>query len=481
MTRGDSARFAVCPWQCGLVSAAAVLLLAGFLTIGYAPPANALPSFARQTGQPCGTCHTDYPGLTPYGRRFKIEGYTMGGGRYRSTLFPSSDNSSTSQKPYVPPISMMAIVDYTHIQNPEAAGLVPGPPYAPNDNVTLATFSFFYGGAITDHIGAFVQGTYNPFAWHWDNTDVRFVNSGAIGSFPVIYGITANNNPTLQDPWNTTPAWGFPYQFSGFGPGYGSTPFIDGAFAQQVAGAGAYAYIDDLVYIEAGAYHTLDPSALNVLGITATDTGVGRFNFAPYWRAAIEPHWGNNWLEFGTFGMVANMHPWSAIATAPTALVGPTDNYIDIGLDTQYQYGGSNYWLTLRGSYIHEYQQLSASFGNPFSVTSSSNPTNTLNEARAYASLAYGNSNRVVLTGQYFTSWGTSDTTLYAANTNFSPDTKGWIAEIAYIPFIDSQAPGWPWFNVRIGLQYTAYTEFNGTSAGASENNTLYLYLWMAM
>ena len=30
------------------------------------------------------------------------------------------------------------------------------------------------------------------------------------------------------------------------------------------------------------------------------------------------------------------------------------------------------------------------------------NPTNTLNEARAYASLAYGNDNRVVLTGQYF-------------------------------------------------------------------------------
>jgi DNA invertase Pin-like site-specific DNA recombinase len=31
--------------------------LAGLLTIGFAPPAKALPSFARQTGQPCGTCH----------------------------------------------------------------------------------------------------------------------------------------------------------------------------------------------------------------------------------------------------------------------------------------------------------------------------------------------------------------------------------------------------------------------------------------
>src|SRR6516165_4335009 len=50
-------------------------------TPGFAPPAQALPSFARQTGQPCGTCHTDFPALTPFGRRFKLLGYTTGGGK----------------------------------------------------------------------------------------------------------------------------------------------------------------------------------------------------------------------------------------------------------------------------------------------------------------------------------------------------------------------------------------------------------------
>ena len=59
-------------------------------------PARALPSFARQTGQPCSTCHTDFPGLTPYGRLFKIKGYTTGGGPYRTTLFPTSDDSAPS-------------------------------------------------------------------------------------------------------------------------------------------------------------------------------------------------------------------------------------------------------------------------------------------------------------------------------------------------------------------------------------------------
>ena len=77
--------------------------------------------------------------------------------------------------------------------------------------------------------------------------------------------------------------------------------------------------------------------------------------------------------------------------------------------------------------------------------------------------------------------WGTPDATLYAAFASFSPNTNGWIAEIAYIPFMSSQAPGWPWFNMRVGLQYVWYDEFDGTTVGASANNTLFLYLWLAM
>src|SRR5208283_2497510 len=76
--------------------------------------ALAMVASARQPGQPCGTCHTDFAGLTPYGRLFKIGGYTAGGGKYRSTLFPSSDDSDNTKKPYVPPIAMMAIVGFTN-------------------------------------------------------------------------------------------------------------------------------------------------------------------------------------------------------------------------------------------------------------------------------------------------------------------------------------------------------------------------------
>jgi hypothetical protein len=54
-----------------------------FIVIAALPgwrPANALPSYARQTGQQCAACHNGFPELTPYGRLFKLNGYTFTGG-----------------------------------------------------------------------------------------------------------------------------------------------------------------------------------------------------------------------------------------------------------------------------------------------------------------------------------------------------------------------------------------------------------------
>jgi hypothetical protein len=45
--------------------------------------AFSLPLYARQTGQPCATCHTAFLELTPFGRRFKLGGYTLGGGDWQ--------------------------------------------------------------------------------------------------------------------------------------------------------------------------------------------------------------------------------------------------------------------------------------------------------------------------------------------------------------------------------------------------------------
>ena len=520
MMRGYTSWFSK-PFVSGSIAAlAAAVVLAGLLTIGSSESAQALPSFARQTGQPCGTCHTDYPALTPYGRRFKLLGYTTGGGQYRTTLFSdsriardanaelssyarsiggtgesnSSPSASPGEKGWVPPVSMMAIVGYAHTQ---ADLPQPSDPYKPNDNTVLSPFSGFWGGAITSNIGAFAQITYAapgaggfgnyPFAhtWTWDNTDVRFASTAHVGPLDVIYGITANNNPTVQDLWNTTPAWAFPYAQSNLGStGPSAGTMMEGAFAAHVGGVGAYAYINDLLYLEVTGYKTLGFNAQNTLG-TDPFGAPGLFSgVAPYWRAAFEPHWGSHSLMVGTYGMIFNVNPWlDTSGFGPIGTFSQADKYTDIGFDTQYQYQGSNYWLTLRASYIHEFQRLDASF-NSFSTTPSANPTNTLNSLRLQASFAYGADNRVVFTGQYFDVSGTADAGLYGVDLSgnaLTPNSNGWTGEIAYIPFSASKAPGWPWFNARLGLQYTYYNKFNGTTIAAHDNNTLFLHAWFAM
>jgi hypothetical protein len=479
----------------------------GFLaTTGFAPSARALPSFARQTGQPCGTCHTDFPALTPFGRRFKLLGYTTGGGKFRTTPFPTSNDDRSAadklrnfakamesgkeeaDKPWVPPVSMMAIAGFTHTQAPLPP---PTAPYGSNDNWVLSPVSGFWGGAVTEHIGAFAQVTYNapgagipsdPFwhTWTWDNTDVRYANETSIGFLDIIYGITANNNPTVQDLWNTTPAWTFPYAASTLAGTPATHTLVDGTFAAHVGGLGAYVYLNDMLYLEATAYKTLGFKQQNAVG-TDPFGAPGLFNgAAPYWRAAFEPHWGNNFLMVGTFGMMADVHPWidPSFALGTTATFSQTDKYTDAGFDTQYQYQGDNYWFTLRGSYIREYQNLAASFANHLSA----NQNNQLSTLRLQASLALGGDNKFVLTGQYFDIQGTPDPILYGGlASGISPNSNGWIAELAYIPFGTSPAPGWPWFNARVALDYIVYEKFDGTKIGASGNNTLFLSFWLAM
>src|SRR5271170_2841740 len=160
----------------GIAGLGTAALLAFLAMIDFTQPAHALPSFARQTGQPCGTCHTDFPALTPFGRRFKLLGYTTGGGKFRTTPFlgvedfraaadrlrgfvkaPDSGQEE-ADKVWVPPVSMMTIVGYTHTQAPLPP---PTAPYGANDNWVLSPVSGFWGGAVTEHIGAFAQVTYN--------------------------------------------------------------------------------------------------------------------------------------------------------------------------------------------------------------------------------------------------------------------------------------------------------------------------------
>jgi hypothetical protein len=166
---------------------AAALLLALVLGAGLqSPAALGLPLYARQTGQPCATCHTAFLELTPFGRRFKLGGYQLRGGDWQG-----------------PPFAVVLQPGFTHTEGAQPGGLAPG--FGVNNDFAMQQMSLFTGGAIADHLGAFIQGTYDGVAhdFAWDNTDIRYVRSVDIGDHTMLAGIDLNNNPTVQDVWNT--------------------------------------------------------------------------------------------------------------------------------------------------------------------------------------------------------------------------------------------------------------------------------------
>ena len=55
-----------------------------------------------------------------------------------------------------------------------------------------------------------------------------------IGGTDLVYGVTLNNNPTVQDLWNTTPAWGYPYSSSPIAPEQIASPLLAGGMADRL-------------------------------------------------------------------------------------------------------------------------------------------------------------------------------------------------------------------------------------------------------
>src|SRR3984957_11553432 len=136
-----------------------LIAVAALMPIGFRD-ADALPSYARQTGQQCAACHNGFPELTPYGRLFKLNGYTFTGGQSE-----------------LPPLAVMVVSSFTHTQAGQPGGAAPG--YGVNNNFSLDAVSLFYGGRIAPNIGAFAQTTYDGIGkrFSWDNTDIRYANT----------------------------------------------------------------------------------------------------------------------------------------------------------------------------------------------------------------------------------------------------------------------------------------------------------------
>ena len=440
-------------------------LAVGALAIALAPiPANAVPSFARQTGQSCVACHAggQFPELTPYGRMFKLTGYTQGERRN--------------------PLAAMLVTSLTKTRtNTDSAGAT----VSPKDGQAIFDFaSIFLAGKATDNLGVFAQYTFvahdhQDASGRWvghsgsDNTDIRYADHLISLDRDLVYGVTLNNNPSVQDAWNSSPAWAYPYVSSSISP-VARAPFqtmLEGGLAQQVGGLGAYIYWKKTIYAEVSSYQ----SASGILSFLRQGNYSGNPDHPrtfvrghnPYWRLAYTGEAGpHNWM-LGALGLTADVFPNDASAH-PVFDTGST-KFRDVGIDGQYQYILEPHTVSAQARFIRE------RISDPQNLVLGDSPSATLRSFRSKVSYVYRSKYGASLS--FFNVNGSGDSVAFAGGVTNSPGTRGWTPEVFWMPYE----------NLRVGMQYTAFTKylgsksnFDGTGRNPRDNNTAYLYAWFA-
>lgn len=496
--------------------AAVVSSLMGITATLLPMDARALPLFARQTGQNCVSCHAggQFPELTPYGRMFKLTGYTIG------------------QRVAVP-ISAMGQITYTKVKDTGKSD-DPQADFQKNGSPMFAGGSLFFGGKVTDNIGAFIQWTYDNYAGQRvgdsgnndgkfqgkpaaDNIDIRYADRFVDANRDLVVGFSVNNNPSVADPWSTAAAW---MQYvpppSPTGSRFidAATPFPGFGSGGNVAGLNLYMYLNQMLYAELGLYQTANKgfSFMSAGHDDANTTKLKGVN-NPYWRLALTREWGAHNLMVGTSGMVAHLYDSNTDTSDPNSVFRVTNT----GLDAQYQYLLDPHTITAQVAYMRQKTNYSANTiaGNagigspsgfvaadgvtPLADANSADTTNTFRAKLSYiyqakygGSLAYFNLTGTTNTANQMSGFdpvtgtitstdplglGSVLSTRVGGNLSGNPATRG----LTYEAFV------MPVQYVRVGVQYTAYSKFNGASdnydglgRNARDNNSLFFYVWGA-
>ena len=438
------------------ISGFSILILGAVLASSR--PSQAVPSYSRQTGLACSSCHYSPPELNAFGRKFKLEGYTFA--TKPEVSEDKKDHNSSLHLLESFPLSVLFDTSFTSTKTQV--------PATQNGNFEFPQdASLFLAGAWGEHVGSFLQVTYDAQADHftWDNSDIRYANTnGKLFDKSLSYGVTLNNNPTVEDLWNSTPAWGFPFVSTNVAPSPSAAAIINGTLAQDVAGIGGYAMWNDHLYLVGTIYrseHIGGPQPN-----PGTNFGFNIRGLAPYWRLAWQTSSENNNFMIGTYGM--------HMKSTPGAVTGLQDGYTDWAADFQWdrtlpQF--KNAVLSLRGTYIRENSSLVASFAAGAAAAVSHH----LNTAQANVEYHFGT--RVSATAGFFNITGTADPLLFASapisgSANGSPQSTGYLLNLSW----------WPQQNIDLAFQYTGYTRFNGAGTNydgakrnANGNNSVYL------
>ena len=470
--------------------------------------AFALPAFARQTGQNCVSCHAggQFPELTPYGRMFKLTGYTIG----ERTV----------------PLSVMGVASFGKVRDTSKSDS-PTTDFQKQGVPLLATGSLFIAGKVTNNIGVFSQITYDNYASQSvgangapvgnfsghsqaDNMDLRYADRFIDGNKDLIVGVSLNNNPSITDPWNSAAAW---MQYVPV-PSPTSHQFIDGnspypgfGSGGNLAGVNMYAYWNRMLYAELGTYKTAN-RAFSFMSAGINDANTTKLSGTnnPYLRLALSHELGPHNLMVGASGMVAHVYDGGSIISD----TGNLGRFKNTGIDAQYQYLLDPHTITAQVAYMRQKQTYSgntlaaaappyfladgvtpvapvnssdttntfrakvsyvyhAMYGGALSFFNRTGTTNTLNQTAGYDSNGQITSVDPLVTG--------ITSTRVTGNLSGNPATRGWTYEAFWMPVQ----------YVRVGAQYTAYSKFNGASdnydgfgRNARDNNSLFFYVWGA-
>ena len=450
--------------------------------------ANALPTFSRQTEQPCSVCHLNVGELTHEGRKFKLMGYTAG----KNVL----------------PLSITATGSVTKIKS-TSSSIAPDIFLAKNDQPIAEDVSLYAAGKYFENMGGYLKWTLslantNPIYGSsgvqtgtkvgqdafLDTSEVRIANQSTIGGHGVAWGFSVNNAPGVQDLWSTTPGFSFPYRTStlqsawGIGQ-FGPTSLIDGGLSSQVIGLSAFTMIDDTLYLELTDYHrsqpgwgTISTTGPNLNSISSGDN--------PYWRIAWNKVQDENSYMFGTFGM--NSH----LLRDPLVVGSASGTYFDYGFDAQFQHITSTHSLSTQATLIYEDvnwgpRSVGKSHDNPNSNLVTLKSKVTYDYARKYGVSVFEFSSKGTVDNLYWSynqnpnvitgACNQQTSLLTYCSANGSPNTSGSGFELYYDPI--------PY--IHIVFQQTYYQTFLGggtfvdNSAGqprnASDNNLSYFYI----
>ncbi len=225
---------------------------------------------------------------------------------------------------------------------------------------------------------------------------------------------------------------------------------------------------DDARFGEIAAYGGLAQAAQRVAGMRAIDGSDGASGAIPYGRLTVARAFaqGRDTFALGAYG--------TQVDVRQTSITGfGDDSYTDVAVDGTWRFSAhperpASDVFQAQLIVLREDEDLLASH-----AVFGTRQSDDLTMERADVSWSLGG--RLVPAVQYFRIAGNTDS-VRLGTLNGSPNSSGFIAELAYVAPDDSPSV-LSAFDLRLSLQFVAYSKFDGSSRDSAANDAVLFHL----